>query len=121
MLRPCRLAMPLVVLPVAVALAAGAFDGTYSGPNSLLRGEPPTCVAARTVTWTVADGRVSIKYGNVPIAAEIGADGAFRANAVYQAGRTNANATMQGRIAGGALEADIESYACKYHYSLKKQ
>ncbi|MEJ0019366.1 MAG: hypothetical protein WDN25_23005 [Acetobacteraceae bacterium] len=66
---------------------------------------------------------MSIRVGNVPVATNIGADGSFRSETPYQVtgNRTNATIVVAGRIASGGLEADLETFACKQHYSLKKR
>jgi hypothetical protein len=121
MRRVVCFAAALALVPVTLAFAASPFDGQYKGANTLTRGAPPTCAEGRAITWSVTDGHISIKYGNVPITADVAADGSFRTNVHYQVGgKQQAEATMQGRITGANLEADVESYACKYHYALKK-
>ena len=120
MLRACRLALALASVITFGALAASPFDGKYRGQRTVLRGAPPSCTAPGNTTWAVAGGRVSIKYGHVPIAADVGPDGSFRTNVPFSAGRFNANATLTGRITDGALEAILETYACKYQYALTR-
>jgi hypothetical protein len=65
----------------------------------------------------VRDGHVSHKYGVASITADVGADGSFSASAKYMHGRRADFATMKGQISGTTLEADVEGYACTYHYS----
>jgi hypothetical protein len=114
------LALPVVLLPVAAALGATSFDGTYKGQSTALRGGPPICKDPGDVSWTVADGHFTVKWAAATLAPEVGADGSFRTSVQYTYGRTVSTATMTGRISNGVLEADIESNACKFHYSLKK-
>jgi hypothetical protein len=109
-----------MLLPVA-APAASQFDGRYVGQSTLTRGAPPTCSPPGNTTWTVTDGNVSHKYGVASITADVGPDGSFSASEKYMHGRRADFATMTGHIAGDALEADIEGYACKYHYSAMRK
>jgi hypothetical protein len=111
------LALPLMLLPVATAAAASEFDGRYVGQGTLTRGAPPVCGPPGNTTWTVTEGHVSHKYGVASITADVGPDGSFSACSKYMHGKRADFATMKGHIAGNTLEADIEGYACKYHYS----
>ncbi len=52
MLGLWRVAVTLVILPIAAATAAEPLDGAYAGQSSLLRGGPPTCPVPGKVSWT---------------------------------------------------------------------
>ncbi len=115
------MAIALWVSSVAVAIAAGPFDGTYSGENTLVRGGPPVCSPAHRISWTVADNHFKAGwFSSTTLDATVAPDGSFNASAMYNYGRQSSRAILSGRISNGVLEADIESTGCKYHYSLKK-
>ncbi len=118
-----RLAALLVLLLPAAAVAAGSFDGKYSGPRTVLRGSPPICAAAGNTTWTVTDSRITLPFLSTSVSAEVGPDGSFQTNFRYQvAGKgVPGNGTLKGQITGGTLTADFETMACQTHYALKKQ
>jgi hypothetical protein len=108
------------MLPDAAAVAANPFDGTYVGQRSITRGTESACGRAGSATLTVADGHVSREYGHATITSAVGPDGSFSASAQYMLSPRVNTARIEGRISGEALEADVEGYACKFHYSLKK-
>ena len=115
------LAVALLVAPIATAAAAGPFDGTYSGENTLVRGGPPVCSPTHKITWTVADNHFKARwFSTTTLDAAVAPDGSFNTSAMYNYGRQASRAILTGKISNGALEADIESTGCKYHYSLKK-
>jgi hypothetical protein len=121
MRRAFLLAAPALVLPVAALLAAGQFDGAYRGQRTSLRGSPPDCTKEGATTLQVKDGVFRLTYGKAHFDTEVKADGSFEKTMQYNAGHFTVNATLTGHIANRALEADLETYACKYHYALQRK
>jgi hypothetical protein len=120
MLGLWRVAVTLVILPIAAATAAEPLDGAYAGQSSLLRGGPPTCPLPGKVSWTITDSHFTPNWYKSTIPAEVAANGSIKGSVMYTYGSKTSTAAITGSIANGALEADIESTGCKYHYSLKK-
>jgi hypothetical protein len=120
MLGLWRVAVAFVIWPIAAATAAGPLDGAYEGQSSLLRGGPPTCAAPGKVSWTITDGHFAPNWYKTTIPTEVGANGSIKGSVMYTYGSRTSTAAITGIVANGALEADIESTGCKYHYSLKK-
>ena len=121
MLRSICLALTVSLLLPAPLLAANPFDGAYKGERSSLRGAPPACTKEGATTLHVKDGVLTLTYGKAHFDTEVKPDGSFEKTVLFNAGRTNVNATLIGRIADRALEADLETYACKYHYVLNRK
>ena len=106
------------------AMAAGIFDGRYTGPQkttqnnnsgycSGLDKDIGVAVINNTITWPWGRGD--------PLVATIGADGSFFAEVKGMVSRgASAVYQMKGRIAGGAMEADVGGTACAVHWSLRK-
>jgi hypothetical protein len=112
----------LVLLP-ATTMAAGSFDGKYSGPRTVLRGAPPTCPAEGNTSWSVTDSRITLPFFATSVSADVGPDGSFQTSFRYQlSGRgVQGNGSLKGQISGVTLTADFETGACQMHYVLKKQ
>ena len=106
--------------PVA-AFAADQFDGSYAGQRTLLRGAPPSCRSEGVTILRVRNGHVSLTYASNTFDAEVGADGSFEKTQLFVARRNTVSATLKGRITNNTLMADLETYACKYHYVLTRK
>ena len=75
----------------------------------------------RGSTLRVKEGHVSLTYARNTFDAEVGADGSFEKTQLFNAGKYTVSATLRGRIADHTLAADLETYACKYHYVLNRK
>ena len=94
-----------VAVPVALANAAGPFDGTYTG------GQPPmgrTGCPATTATVTIADSKITGKYQSssysFPITGTVAPDGTVTGKwSVYP---------LTGKITGGHFAGSVNSTEC---------
>ena len=115
--------------------AGRAFDGTYVGDTSLVRGGGYTCgLADLPRELTVTDGRfiypfqVNPPASVAPMPVRIAADGRFNASMQYG---TNDDlfgprfitpwVTVTGRIANGTLEATESDLRCTRHSVLHRR
>jgi hypothetical protein len=123
-LEPCfGLAVAVVVASTSAASAAPAtqFDGAYSGQRTVVRGDQPDCIKPGPTTLSVQNGVFKLTYARNPFDAEVGADGSFERTKLFNAGQRTVSATLKGRIVDRTLEADLETYRCKYHYALTRK
>jgi hypothetical protein len=119
MLGLWRVAVTLVILPIAAATAAEPLDGAYAGQSSLLRGGPPTCPVPGKVSWTITDSHFTPNWYKSTIPPKSQPTARSRQRHVHLR-QQDIDRGHNGVYREGALEADIESTGCKYHYSLKK-
>ena len=111
----------LGMLGPAFAAPASQFDGAYRGQRTVLRGGEPDCIKPGATTLTVKDGVLTLTYARNPFDAQIGADGSFERTKQFNAGRITVTASLKGHIVDRAMEADLETYRCKYHYVLNRK
>jgi hypothetical protein len=107
-------------------LAAGSFDGSYSGTSEVTYGTEPVCGSGGPVTIAVKDGEIRYGYGAFPLKLEVAPDGTFTGSA--RKGNRGGGQRMRakGRITNAALEAKFNANGmhgrvCSYHWSLKKE
>lgn len=105
----------------AVNATAAQFDGVYAGQRTVVRGDEPDCIKPGATTLSVKNGIFTITYGRNTFDAQVGADGSFEKTKLFVASKTAVTASLKGRIDGRMLEADLETYRCKYHYSLSRK
>jgi hypothetical protein len=99
--------------------ASNGIDGVYTGSQHGTRNNNSGyCINmdgdARVM---VKDGVITRRWGSVALEATVGTNGTFSANKL---GGTLLN-SLNGRISGGSLEADIGNVYCAAHLSLKRQ
>jgi len=107
------------------AWAAGPFDGTYTGEAALVRGNNGSICRTFHASITVTDGHLTYVHGGgyAVIKTDVAADGSFTGTGAIAAARaTGAPAveTLQGKIAGAAIDADASGPACAFHLTLRK-
>ena len=109
------------------ALAAGSFDGVYTGTRTTkpLRSGVIGCAPAEgaSATVTITNNRFTTKVGVDSYDIEISADGTFNKSATYRVGgqgMTNAIVNISGKINNGELQMDRGNEYCASHFSLKK-
>ena len=116
-------------VPLAVTLAlagtagaAGPFDGTYKGNQTVLRNNNYQGCSDRTdIALIIRDNHFTRQWVGYVINVDVANDGTFSGKASYEAGRNRqATVSITGKIAGAGLEADIGSDRCQLHLSLKK-
>jgi hypothetical protein len=119
------LGLAVGVVPLASgAMAAGPFDGPYTGYQRQTKtdnGGHCQNINRDNLRATVTDNTIEWKWGGVPLKAAIAPDGSFSTSAAGWASRGASGAfAFSGKFAGGSLEADVGSSACAAHISMKK-
>ena len=122
-----RMAVPIAVTLAlsGVARAAGPFDGTYRGSETMVRGNNSTfCTANNDMAIVVRNNHFTRRWGpggTANLSVDVAGDGTFNASTTYDVGRHSmGTVTITGKIAGASLEADVGSARCAFHMSLKK-
>jgi hypothetical protein len=129
-LRSCRPFVALICLCLAAAsnaMAAGEFDGAYTGTYTVLPGSSPICgpIIAKMI---ISDNKVTYAHTPVtattPIAiivADISGDGSFHGSGVRRTSFGERGILeLSGKVTAGGIEADTWAARCQYHLSLKK-
>jgi hypothetical protein len=109
----------LVVAGTALG-AENTFDGVYTGTRVLTKGSGPQCPAEDSVSVTIHGETLTFTNSalkNFLIAFNPHQDGSFSQVYVDVGGDA---VTIQDRIAGGVLDADVTNAPCEYHWHLKK-
>jgi hypothetical protein len=101
--------------------AENTFDGVYTGKRVLTKGEGSQCFPAEdNVSVTIHGETLTFTNSQLKkflIAFNPHQDGSFSQISVDVDGDT---VTIQGRIAGGFLDADVINPPCEHHWHLKK-
>jgi hypothetical protein len=117
-------AAPLaVILALAgMASAAGPFDGTYRGSETMVRGNNTAlCTAHNDLVIVVRNNHFRRRWVEADLNVDVAGDGTFNSSTMYDLGRhRQGTVTITGKIVGASLEADIGSDRCAFHMSLKK-
>jgi len=111
------------LLAPGAALADGAYDGTYIGPQHvLLTNNTAGCNQAErpNLRLTVKDNQLQYAWAGNPVLVPIGADGSYHFDKNLDYRNYPIHLTMTGRISGGVLEGDAGSAGCRLHMVLKK-
>jgi hypothetical protein len=120
---PVSVLSGLVYLAVAGSTwgTENKFDGVYIGKRVLTKGEPQLCPAEEAVSVTVNGHILSFTnsaFRNAGLSFNPHPDGAF--NVIYT-GIGGGTVSIQGRIVGDILEADVTNGPCKHHWHLTKE
>ena len=105
------------------ASALGAeetFDGVYTGKRVLTKGSGSQCPGGDNVSVTIHGEALTFTNSvlkNFLISFNPHQDGSFSQISVDIDGET---VTIQGRVTGGVLDADVTNAPCEYHWHLKK-
>jgi len=122
--RPHALLFPAVALSVFAAgstLAAGPFDGTYSGSTKIITASDPRCAKdGSRVQMTVIDGQVSYNHFDVILKGSVAPDGSFTASGMNTRYRPAVSQSISGHITGTTAEGDIGTSLCSYHVTFRK-
>ena len=116
------IAVTLGLALAGMARAAGPFDGTYRGSQTVLRNSNyQGCIDRTDIVLIIRNNHFTRQWvGNV-IDVDVAGDGTFTKTASFEAGRNRqATLTVTGKIASASLEADIGSDRCRMHLSLRK-
>jgi hypothetical protein len=120
--RCLRLMTSGLCLMIGLAAAApvfGAekkFDGAYTGKRVLTKGSDQACLAEDDVSVTVYREALTFtdsRLKNFSIGFDPHPDGSFNE---ISTGDQGAFATIQGRIVGDAIDADVDDGLCQYHW-----
>ena len=117
----------IVVAGLAIAAqAAGPFDGTYTGPATMTSGNNSAVCKTFRASITVTDSHLTYNHGQYAVInTDVAADGSFSGSAAINAatgrgGHGPAQVTLQGKAAGGAIDAQASSENCAFHLTLRK-
>ena len=123
-----RLAVSGICGMICLAVAGSAlsaedtFDGVYTGKRVLAKDTGgPGCPAAEEVSVIIQGKMLSFtnsELKNFVIAFNPHQDGSFLE--IYVDPFDDDTVTVQGRIAGGFLDADVTNPPCEHHWHLKK-
>lgn len=118
----CRYALSLIA---CMALAAPAFadsiNGTYVGERVLTRGSPVACVPKDPVTVVIQNDTLTItnsRMKNYGLGFSPRPDGSFVQLATDMGGEV---VDINGRVAGGVLDADVTGPNCSHHWHLLRK
>jgi hypothetical protein len=102
-------------------MAEGPYDGHYVGKRVLTKGPADDCPAEGNVSVTI-DGNVltftNSQLQNYAIGFYPDPDGTFN---IVHVGLEGGTADINGRIAGGVIDADVNNPPCLHHWQLKKK
>jgi hypothetical protein len=107
----------------APAGAAGSFDGTYKGTQTVLRtNNTQACnsLAKDDLALVVKDNHFSRGWYEVVVGVDVAPDGTDHQSVQTTIGRRMAIVQVDGKITGPKLEADIGTSTCAAHLSLTK-
>ena len=123
-----RLAVSGICGMICLAVAGSAlsaedtFDGVYTGKRVLTKDTGgPGCPAADEVSVTVHGKMLTVtisEHQTFVISFNPHQDGSFLE--IYVDPSDDDTVTVQGRIAGGFLDADVTNPPCEHHWHLKK-
>ena len=98
--------------------AESKFDGVYIGKRVLTKGSNQTCPTEDDVSVTIRGEALTFtnsRLHNFTIGFEPHPDGSFNE---ISAGDEGGYVTIQGRIVGDAIEADVADSVCEHHWHL---
>jgi hypothetical protein len=113
------MALGLCAMIVVTATALGAdstFDGVYTGKRVLTKGSNQTCPTEDNVSVTIRGEALTFtnsRLHNFTIGFEPHPDGSFDQ---ISAGDQGAFVSIQGRIVGDVIEADVADSVCEHHW-----
>jgi hypothetical protein len=121
--RHSRLVCSLAFLSIAApaAEAGGSFEGDYTGKRVLTNGPANDCPAEDNVSVTIRDHTLTFTNSavqNYVIPFDPKPDGTFDETHMSVGGDIVA---IEGRIAGGALDAEVNNPPCLHHWWLEKK
>jgi hypothetical protein len=105
------------------AMAAGPYDGAYSGMQTQTQTNNSGFCQNLThgTRLMVTNNVITYSWGRVPLETTVNADGSFSVDAVgMQTRGASGGYSLKGRITGVSLEADVGGSACAAHLSLKR-
>jgi hypothetical protein len=125
MLIQIMLTGAVLTLTSSAALAYGMYDGTYRGSLIEIGNYASSCFKTAPAQMTVTDDKLTyVHTGHTTIIATVTSDGSFSGSAqsMYSGGLSTSQVqTLQGRITGGAIQAETAvGNGCSYQLILKQ-
>lgn len=121
----------VLVIAAQQTIAAGSFDGTYSGIVSINPSSGPNCAwvvgsqPSPTVmdSLTITNNHFDYKVHSAPVSVDLSADGSFQAIGTLRVVSRSIPQEFSGRIVGNTLQATVQGAGggCQFQLSLKKQ
>jgi hypothetical protein len=110
----------IVVILVGTASAAGSFDGTYKGSETVVVSNNK-CFD-HGIVLIIQNNHFNMRHGLLSV--DVAADGTFK-QAANAGSKRSPFISIEGKITGASLEADItisgvKANDCAYHWSLRK-
>jgi len=115
---------PVLIPVAALIIAAGGWDGNYSGNLTLVGNGATPCAKAALVQMNIAGGVLTYHhFSNATFTATVQPDGSFKDTRqnLYGGSRTMTVQTLTGQISGTTITADSNSQYCNYHLVLHRQ
>jgi hypothetical protein len=109
-----------LVIALPALGAENAFDGTYTGKRVLTKGADRTCPTEDDVSVTIRGETLTFTNSKVRayvVGFEPHPDGSFREASTDIGG---AIVSIEGRIVGGVLDADVSTPSCQHHWHLRR-
>jgi hypothetical protein len=100
-------------------LAAGTFDGTYTGKRVLVKGPDAQCPSSEDASATIDGGVLTFTNSalhNFSVGFDPRKDGSF--GEVSTIG--GASVSIEGHIVGDVLDADVTNGPCEHHWHLSR-
>jgi hypothetical protein len=97
--------------------AENKFDGVYTGKRVLTKGSNQRCPTEDDVSVTIRGEALTFtnsRLHNMSIGFEPHPDGSF--DEISSTGDEGASVSIQGRIVGDAIEADVADSVCEHHW-----
>ena len=97
--------------------AENKFDGVYTGKRVLTKGSNQRCPIEDDVSVTIRGEALTFtnsRLHNYTIGFEPHSDGSF--DEISSTGDEGASVSIQGRIVGDAIEADVADSVCEHHW-----
>jgi hypothetical protein len=117
----CNLAC--LVLGAPVALANASYDGVYTGKRWVTNGPADICPTEDNVSVTIHGDTLTFTNSAVKNYA-INFDFALKPDGTFDETHVDVGGNLveiQGRIAGGVLEGDVNNPPCEHHWRLEKK
>jgi len=117
------IALGLILSAPPLAIAAGPFDGVYTGQQkTTINGNFGFCQNLdHAVRLPIVNNTIVYPWGRGTLQATINTDGSFFVDQpAQQMVRGVTSFHLKGRFNQGTLEADVGGAACEVHLSLKK-
>jgi len=113
-----------LVISASAGSAAEPFDGTYTGPAVLTKGNSAGVSRTFNAPIVVTDGHLTYQYGGYgTVKTDVAADGSFSGamTTPLPGYRIPAYEQLKGKTDGTKIEADASNPSCTFHLPLQKR